>query len=321
MATFRKALACAIGFGLTGIVYAQGYPAKPVRMIVAFAPGGSTDTVTRALVQKLAPALGQSILVDNRPGAGGNVGTEIVAKSPPDGYTLLMAAGSHAINATLYPKLPFDSVRDFEPVALVCTVTGILVAHPSLPVRSARDLIALARAHRGEINFASAGVGTVTHLAGELFKFMAKIDMVHIAYRGSGPALNDLLGGQVSVMFANMPGTIQHVHSGRLRILAVNDAVRSALLPDVPTVAESGLPGYSANTWFGVLAPAKIASDIVQRINREIVRALGAPDLRERLAVEGAVVAAGSPEQFAAFLRSEVKKWADTIRAAGVRVN
>jgi len=300
---------------------AQGFPAKPIRLVVPSAAGGSTDTISRILGHRLAGALGQSVVVDNRPGAGGNIGAEFVAKSAPDGYTLLVPFGGFAVNATLYRKLPFDPVKDFEPVIQLCSVTGILVVNPALPVKSVGELIALAKARPGELNFASAGSGTVTHLAGELFKSMAGINIVHVPYRGSGPALNDLLGGQVPIMFPNMPGTIQHVQTGRLRVLAVNSLKRSPLLPDVPTIAESGVPGYEASTWFGVLAPAGTPTDVVDRLNVEIGRVLSAPELTDHFGKEGAVAVGGTPEQFRVFIKAEIEKWGTVVRASGARVD
>ncbi len=304
----------------SGTACAQDYPAKPIRLIVSSAAGGSTDTIARLVGQKLTPALGQSVIIENRPGAGGNIGDNFVAKSVPDGYTLLVAGGSLAVNVTLYRKLPFDAVKDLVPVAHLCVVTGMTVVHPSLPARSIGDLITLARARPGQINYASASSGSITHLAGELFKYMSKIEIVHIPYRGSGPALSDLLGGQVSLMFPNMPGTIQHVQAGRLRALAVNSAKRSPLLPNVPTVAET-VPGFEAGTWFGVLAPASTPAAIVARLNGEIVKTLATPDFAERLKAEGAIAVGGSPEQFGAFIRSEIEKWGRIVRDSVTRID
>lgn len=301
--------------------FAQSYPAKPIRFVVPSAAGGSTDIVARIVGQKLTSNLGQTVIIENRPGAGGIIGTEVIAKSPPDGYAVLLAPGSHAINASLYRKLPFDTVRDFDPVIHICMLTGILVVHPSLPAKSVRELIAFARAKPGQINFASAGGGTVTHLAGELFKTMAKVDIVHIPYRGSGPAAVDLLAGQVMLMFANMPGTIEHVQTGKLRVLAVNSAKRSLLLPDVPTTAESGVPGFEASGWFGVLAPAGTPKDIIGKLNTQIERVLGTPEMSERLKSEGAAAIGGPPEKFGAFIRDEINKWAKVVQASGARAD
>ncbi len=301
--------------------FAQSYPSKPVRFVIPSAPGGSTDIVGRLVGQKLTASLGQTVVIENRPGAGGIIGTEVVSRAAPDGYTLLLAPGSHAINASLYRKLPFDTVKDFDAVIHICTLTGILVAHPSLPVRSVRELVAFARAKPGEVNFASAGSGTVTHLTGEMFKTMAKVDILHVPYRGSGPAAIDLLAGQVMLMFASMPGIIEHVKSGRLRVLAVNNSKRSALLPEVPTTSESGVPGFEASGWFGLLAPAGMPKDLVARLNTQIERVLGAPDIAERFRVEGASAAGGPPEKFGTFIREEITKWAKVVQASGARAD
>jgi tripartite-type tricarboxylate transporter receptor subunit TctC len=301
--------------------HAQDYPNKPVRLVVPFAAGGSSDPVARLLAQKLGAFLGQPFVVENRPGAGGNIGADIVAKSRPDGYTLLFAAGSFAVNVSLFEKLPYDPLKDFDPVIHVCMVNGILVVHPSVKANSVQELVALARAQPGSVTFGSAGNGTILHLAGELFKSAAKVDMVHVPYKGSGPALADLIGGQVQTMFANMPGTLQHVKAGRLRVLAVTGDKRSSALPEVPTIAESGLPGFRAATWFGVLAPAGTPKEIVARLNAELAKALASPELIDHLRTEGADVVGGSPEQFGAFLKSEVERWGPVVRAAGIKPN
>lgn len=306
---------------VSGAALPQRYPDKPVRVVVPSAPGGSSDTITRIVAQKLSGTLGQSIVVDNRAGAAGNIGADIVAKTPPDGYTLLVPFGGHAINATLYRKLPYDLVKDFDPVILMVTVTGMLVVHPSLPVKSVKELIALAKARPGQIDFATPGIGNVVHLAGELFKIMVGVNIVPVPYRGSGPALAALLGGEVPVMFPNMPGTIGHVQAGRLRVLAVNSGQRSPLLPDVPTLAEAGVPGYEASTWFGVLAPSGTPKDIISKLNTEIARVLKAPEMVQALDREGAVAVGGSPEQFGAFIKAEIEKWGKVVQATGVRAD
>ena len=300
---------------------AADYPNRPVRLVVPFAAGGSSDTVSRLLAQKLGAAMGQSVVVENRPGAGGNIGAETVAKARPDGYTLLFAAGSLTVNVSLYEKLPFDPLKDFEPVIHVCTVNGILVTHPSVPATTVGELIALAKARPGTINFGSAGNGTILHLAGELFKTAAKVEMTHVPYRGSGPALSDLMAGQVQVMFANMPGTVQQVKAGKLRVLAATGAKRASSLPEVPTIAEAGLPGYQAATWFGILAPAGTPREIVTKLNAEIGKALRASDLEEHLRADGADVVGGTPEQFGAFLQSEVERWGPVVKRAGIKAN
>jgi tripartite-type tricarboxylate transporter receptor subunit TctC len=300
---------------------AQGYPDRPVKLIVPFAAGGSSDTVARIIAQKLTASMGQTFVVENKPGAGGNIGGDLVAKSPPDGYALLFAAGSTAINVSLYSKMPFDPQKDLDPVIHVCNVTGILVAHPTVPAKTVQELIQLAKDKPGTINYASAGAGTVIHLAGELFKLKTGVQMTHVPYKGSGPAMMDLIGGQVQVMFANMPGTLQHVKADRLRVLGVTTAKRSPLLPDVPTIAESGVEGYAAQTWFGVFAPAGTPKDIVAKLNAEINKALRAPELMEHLRLEGADAIGGTPEEFRAFVRGEIERWAPVVKAAGVKAN
>ena len=300
---------------------AQGYPDRPVKLIVPFAAGGSSDTISRIIAQKMTASLGQTFVVENKPGAGGNIGGDLVAKSTPDGYTLLFAAGSTAINPSLYATMPFDPVTDLEPVIHICNVTGILVTHPSVRVKTVPELVQLARAKPGTINYASAGAGTVIHLAGELFKMKSGVQMTHVPYKGSGPALTDLIGGQVQIMFANMPGTLQHVKAGRLSVLAVTSAKRSPLLPDVPTIAETGIEGYSASTWFGVFAPAGTSKEIVARLNVELNKALHAPELAEILRNEGAEVIGGTPAEFRTFFRGEVERWAPVVKAAGVKAN
>jgi tripartite-type tricarboxylate transporter receptor subunit TctC len=302
------------------VAHAQDYPARPIRLIVPFAPGGSSDTVSRLVAQKLSAALGQQVVLENRSGAGGNIGMDAVAKAAPDGYTLLFAAGSAAINVSLYDRLPFDPLKDLVPVSHVCNVNGILVVHPSVPARTLREFIDLARARPDAINYASAGSGTVVHLAGEMFKSMARVNLTHVPYKGSGPALTDLLGGQVQAMFANMPGTLQHVKADKLRVLAVTGARRSPLLPDVPAISEL-VPGYAASTWFGVFAPAGTPAAIVARVNAEIGKALAAPDLLATLRAEGAEPVGGSAEQFAQFFREEVSRWGAVVRASGARAN
>jgi tripartite-type tricarboxylate transporter receptor subunit TctC len=316
----RRALALALAFAAFPLL-AQDYPNKAVRVIIPFAAGGSSDTVGRLIAQKLTASTGQAFVIENRPGAGGNIGADLVAKSRPDGYTLLFPSGSFTVNVSLYEKLPYDPLTDFEPIIHVCMVNGILVAHPSVKATTVQELIGLARAQPGAINFGSAGNGTMLHLAGEMFKASAKVDLTHVPYKGSGPALADLLGGQVQLMFANMPGTLQHVKAGRLRVLAHTGDKRSAALPEVPTIAEAGLPGYRAATYFGVLAPAGTPREIISKLNAEFAKALASPDLVEHLRSEGADIVAGTPEQFRDFLKSEVERWPPIIRAAGIKPN
>ena len=302
--------------------FAQAYPNHVIRLVVPFPAGGTTDILARAAAQKLTESLGQPVVVDNRPGAGGNIGADVVAKSAPDGYTLLMGTvGTHAINPSLYTKMPYDHVKDFVPVVLVAGVPNVLVVNPSVPVNSVADLIKLAKSKPGAINFASSGSGTSIHLSGELFKTMAGVDMTHVPYKGSAPALTDLIGGQVQVMFDNLPSALPQIKGGKLRAIAVTSLKRAPVLPDVPTISESGLPGFEASSWFGVLAPAGTPAPIVARLNSEVNKWLQSPEAREQLLAQGAVAAGGTPEQFAAHIRSETEKWAKVVKASGAKVD
>ena len=300
-------------------VFAQSYPARPIRMIVAYPPGGGTDIVGRMMGQKLGENLGQTVVVDNRGGATGNIGTEIAARATADGYTLLMGnVAPNAINVSLFKKLPFDPVKDFAPVSLVAVTPNILVVQPSSPVKTVKDLIALAKSKPGTLNFPSAGVGSSSHLAGEMLKSMAGIDMVHVPYKGGGPALVALLSGQVQLMFATLPAAMPHVKSGKLRPVAVTTSHRSQALPELPTIAESGVPGYEAATWYGLLAPAGTPKAIVDRLHAEIVKIL-ATDTRQRLAAQGFEPAGTTPAEFAGYIKSEIVKWGKVIKDAGIR--
>lgn len=301
-------------------VTAQSYPIKPIRVIVAFAPGGGTDILARAIGQKLSEAWGQSVMIDNRPGAGGNIGTEFVARSAPDGYTLLAtSSGPFVIAPSLYAKLPYDTVKDFAPVTLAVSYFYVLVAHPSVPAKTIRELITLARARPGKLNIASGGVGTPPHLAAELFNMMAKVDIVHIGYKGTGAALIDVVGGHVDLLFGNLPSQLPHVRSGKLRPLGISTAQRSSLLPEVPTIGEAGVPGFEVSAWFGWLAPAGTPREIVLKLRSEIAKAMHAPDMKARLVNEGAEPVGGTPEQFAEHMRTETVKWAEVIRRAKVK--
>ena len=300
--------------------HADVYPSKPIRFVVAFPPGGGTDIIARSIAQKLGERLEQQIVVDNRPGAGGNIGTDIVAKSAPDGYTMLMgSAGPLAINASLFAAMPFDPVRDLAPVTLAASTPNVLVVHPSLKATTVKDLVALARAHPGEINFASSGHGTPAHLAGELFNSMAGVKLVHVPYKGASPALADLLGGQVQIMFSTMPPALPHVKEGKLRALAVTSLKRSPAMPGLPTLDEAALPGFEANTWHGVVLPAGAQSAIIARLNREIVAILHMPEVVERLSNQGAEPVGSTPEEFAAYIKSETVKWAKVVRESGAK--
>jgi tripartite-type tricarboxylate transporter receptor subunit TctC len=300
-------------------VSAQSYPSKPIRFVVPFAAGGGSDLVARTVAAKLTEALGQSVIVDNRAGAAGTIGADIAAKAPADGHTLLLGSnGPLAINPTLYTKLPYDAARDFAPVTLVTVMPFLLVTHPALPVRSVKDLIALAKARPGQLNYGSPGTGATTHLANELFKSMTGVDITHVPYKGVAPAAIDLISGQLQMMSGDLSTLMPHVQSGKMRALAVTSARRSTLLPNLPTVAEA-VPGYEASGWFGVLVPAGTPQSIVGRLNSEIVKGLASADARQRLAALGGEVAVGTPEQFAAHLRAESAKWGKLIRALGLR--
>ncbi len=304
------------------VVSAQSYPNRTIRLVVPFPAAGTTDILARAAAQKLTEAFGQSVIVDNRPGAAGNIGSDLVAKSAPDGYTLLMGTvGTHAINPSLYSKMPYDHVKDFVPVVLVAGVPNVLVVNPALPVNSVADLIKLAKDKPGQINFASSGSGTSIHLSGELFKTMAGVDITHIPYKGSSPALTDLIGGQVQIMFDNLPSALPQIKAGKLRAIAVTSSKRAPVLPDVPTISESGVPGFEASSWFGMLAPAGTPAPIVARINAEVNKWLQSAEAREKLLSQGAEAAGGSPQQFANHIRAESEKWAKVVKASGAKVD
>ena len=299
---------------------AQSYPAKPVRLIVPFPAGGIADIYGRLIGNRVAETWGQPVVVENRSGAGGNIGADLAAKSAPDGYTLVMGSiGTHAVNVSLFSKLPYDPVRDFAPIALVLEAEGLLVVHPSIPAQNVSELIQLARTR--PLTFASAGMGTASHLAGELFKSMAKIEMTHVPYKGNVPAITDLLAGQTSLLFATMPTVLPQAKAGKLRALATIGAARSAAAPDLPTVAESGLPGFDVTNWIGLFAPAGTPADIVRRWNGEVTRLMQSKEIESRLLREGARFVATTPEQFGAFVRAEIAKWAPVVKASGARVD
>ena len=301
-----------------GSALAQPYPLKPIRIIVPFPAGGIADTFARSVGQKLNEAWSQPVVVENRAGAGGNIGAEAVAKAPPDGYTLVMGSiGTHALNVTLFRDLPFDPIRDFAPVALVLEADGLLVVPPSLPVSSVEDLIQLARSKPASLAYGSAGMGTTSHLAGELFKSMAKVDITHVPYKGNVPALTDLLGGQIQMMFATMPTALPHVKAGKLKALASIRSARTKALPELPTVSEV-LAGFDANNWIGLFAPAGTPSQVVQLLNAEVVKVMNTAEMRKRVETEGATFSPMSAEQFADFVRKEVIEWREIIRAAGI---
>jgi tripartite-type tricarboxylate transporter receptor subunit TctC len=304
-----------------GGAHAQAYPSKPIRVVVPYVAGGNADITARTIAQKLGESLGVSVLVDNRPGANGGIGTDSVAKSAPDGYTLNMSAiGPHAVNVSLFSRLPFDPVEDFAPVALVLEAEGLLVVHPGVPAKSVWELIKYARAHPGKLTFASAGMGTASHLAGELFKTMAQLEMTHVPYKGNVPAITDLLAGQTSLLFATMPTVMPHAKAGKLRALATIGGERSMAAPDLPTVGES-LRGFEVNNWIGLFAPARTPQEIVRRWTAEVLRIMQSAEIRARLPNEGARFIPMTPEQFGTFQKSEIAKWAPVVRASGARVD
>jgi tripartite-type tricarboxylate transporter receptor subunit TctC len=304
--------------GLSGSAHAQAFPAKPVRVVNPFAPGGNTDIVTRAIAERLVPLLKQQVVIEHRPGAMTNIASEYVAKAPPDGYTLLMGGASNAINVSYLAKMPYDTMRDLEPVILCLKGANVLAAHPSLPARNVKELIALARAQPGKLNYASSGLGSSNHMAGELLKVMAKIDIEHIPYKGNNPALTDTMGGHVHMLFAGVPSLLPQVQSGRLRAIAISTLKRAPALPQVPTFDESGLRGYEATNWFGLFAPARTPSEIVGRLNADIDKAIRSPELVERFGNESLEVVGGPPEAFKAFVAAEIDKYARVIKAAGI---
>ncbi len=311
------ALAAALAIAPLGAA-AQAYPTKAVTIIVPFAAGGTTDILARVVGQALTQELGQSVIVDNRAGAGGNIGGALAAKSAADGHTLFMGTvGTHAINAALYKKMPFDPVKDFVPLTRVAMVPNLLVAHPSKPYKNVKELVAYAKANPRRVNFGSSGAGSSIHLSGELFNAMAKVEMVHVPYKGSAPAVSDLIGGQIDIMFDNMPSAIQHVRAGRLKALAVTTAKRSPELPDVPTIAEAGVPGYEATSWFGMFAPAGTPAPVVAKLNAALLKVLADPEVKKKLAEQGAEPHGEKPEQFAAFIRAEADKWSQVVKQSG----
>ena len=302
---------------------AQTYPAKQVRLVVPYAAGSGGDIIGRVFAAKLGQNWSQQVLTDNRPGVGGGIGSELVAKSAPDGHTLLLgASSSHAINVSLYSKLGYDPIKDFAPIALLVRAPNVLAAHPSVPVRNVKDLIALAKSRPGQITYGSSGNGTSNHLSGELLKHMAGIDIVHVPYKGSSQSLTDLMGGQLSTVFAPILTAMPHFKSGRIKPLAVTTVQRTAVAPELPTIAESGVPGYESYAWFGILAPAGTPREIVTRLNKESLAILAQPDVRESLKQRGADPAEpNTPEQFASYIQSEINKWGKIIRVSGATVN
>jgi len=297
----------------------QAYPNRPIRIIVPFAVGGIADTFARAIGIKLTEAWGQPVVIENRTGAGGNIGAEAVAKAPPDGYTLVMGnIGTHAVNPYLIKNMPFDPLKDFVPIAHVLDAEGLLVVHPSVPAQSVPELIALARRESGKLSYASGGIGTTSHLAGELFKSLAKVDIVHVPYKGNSPAITDVMGGQATMAFATMPTVLPHVKAGKLRVLGVLGAARTPALPEVPPIGET-IKGFDVANWIGLFAPAGTPADVVTRLNAEVQKIMRSPEIQKRLETEGAKFIPTTPQSFAAFQRSEAEKWGRAIREAGIR--
>jgi tripartite-type tricarboxylate transporter receptor subunit TctC len=311
----------AVSSGMAGGAFAQSYPNKPMRFVVAMSPGGVTDILARIVGQKLTESWGQAVVIDNRPGASGMLGSEYTAKAPPDGYTIQMAQiSTHAINLSLFSKVPYDPVKDFAPVTQIAALTGWLVVHPSFPANSVQELIALAKAKPGEINFATGGIGTTLHLAGELLKTMAGIDIVHVAYSGA-KFLPAVIGGEIPIALDNMPSSIAFVKSGKLKALAVITSKRSPTMPELPTIAESGVPGFEVASWIGVVAPAKTPRDIVNKLHAEIIRILRMPDVQQRFFELGADPVGNTPEQFGAYIQAEIVKWAKVVKDSGAHAN
>jgi tripartite-type tricarboxylate transporter receptor subunit TctC len=310
------------GLALTaGTVNAQqDYPTKPIRIIVGVAPGGATDILARTVGARLTETFKQQVIVENRPGANHIIGGEITAKSPRDGHTLQMIPEGFVINASVYARLPFDPLRDFSPVAIVANVPNVLVVHPSLPARSVKQFAAIARARPGQLSYGSSSVGSPSHMSGELFKVMAKVDYVHVPYKGQALALVDLMGGHIQFLFPSIPAAVAHVRSGRLVPLGVTTAQRASALPDVPTIAEAGMPGYEVSGWYGVIGPAGLPPAVVARLNKEINGFLQASETRKQLSSEGAEPRTGTPEEFAATMASDLQKWAKVVAAAGIKI-
>jgi len=320
-AALRVACLAAAAATFASGAIAQSYPAKPVRLVVPYAPGGAVDIIARATAQELAKRLGQQIIVDNRTGAGGNIASDTVAKALPDGYTLLMASPANTINSSLYTNMPYDPLRDLVAIALIGSVPSVMVANPSLPVQDIRQLIALAKAKPGALTYGSGGSGTTEHLAGEMFKSFAGIDLLHVPYKGGAQVMIDLMGGQVALMFSNQLGVLPHIKAGKLKALGVASAERSAALPDVPTFAEAGFPDFKVSVWWGVMGPAGMPKEIVNQLNREIVAGLSSPEMKGRLQAMSAQPIGGTPEQFAAFFAAETKRWAPIVKASGAKAD
>ena len=322
----RRALtaasALALAAALPGVALAQAYPNKPITMIVPFPAGGTTDILARIVGKALEGELGQPVVIDNKAGAGGNIGAQQAARAKPDGYTLFMGTvGTHGINESLYRKLPYSPLGDFQPITRVAMVPNLLVAHPSRPYKTVKELIDYAQKNPGKVNYASSGSGTSIHLSGELFKSMAKVDMMHVPYKGSAPAVADLLGGQTDIMFDNMPSAFQHVKAGKLRAIAVTTDKRYPELPDVPTIAEAGVPGYNATSWFGLFTNRKVPADVLAKLNDAMVKILTKPEVIKQMAEQGAVAHPEKPAEFEAFIKAETAKWGPVVKQSGATVD
>jgi tripartite-type tricarboxylate transporter receptor subunit TctC len=318
--TVRFLLPFLMMISAAGAAWGQAWPTKPVRWVSPFAPGGGTDITSRIIAQKLSPVLGQQVVVENRGGAGGNIGADLVAKSPPDGYTILLGSvGPIAINVSLYKKLPYDPVKDLVPVTLAANALNVLVVHPALPAKSVKELIALARARPDELSFGSSGNGATDHLAGELFKAMTGTKMLHIPYKGGAPAMLDLMGGQVQIVFATMATSVGAIKGGKIRALAMTGNKRFELMPELPTIAQAGVPGFEVNNWYGVFVPAGTPREIVAKLNAETVKVLQQPDVKAKLLESGIEAVWDTPEQFAVYIQSETRKWAKVVKDSGAR--
>lgn len=317
-----RVLLAGLSFAVAASAAAQGFPNKPIKLICPFPPAGAVDIASRAIANELTKTLGQTVTVENRPGAGGNLGAEAAARSAPDGYTLFMStSGIQAINPALYAKMPVDVNKELASVAPLVSLNNVLVLHPSVKAGSVKDVIAMAKAQPGKINYASSGNGTSIHMSGAMFTHLAGLDMIHIPYKGSGPAVTDLLAGQVMMMFDNIPSSLPHIRSGKLKALATTGAKRDAALPDLPTIAEAGLPGYESGVWFGLMVPAATPKDIVARLNAEAVKGANAPDFQKRMKDLGYNIIPGTPEQMADMIKAEIARWTPIVKASGAKID
>jgi tripartite-type tricarboxylate transporter receptor subunit TctC len=315
----RKVVIAGLGIALCSAAFAQSYPTRPIRLIVPYPPGGATDIIARGVADKVGHTIGQQVVVDNRGGGAQIIGTDLVAKAAPNGYTILLASVTHSINPGLQPKLPYDSIRDFAPITLMASGANVLVVHPSVAARSTKELIALAKSRPGQLNYASSGNGSGGHLAAELFKTMTDTDMTHVPYKGGGPAYVDLVAGQVNLMFTSPVPTLPHVKAGKLRALATTGAGRSSAMPDLPTIAETGLAGYEASLWYGILSPAGMPAPVVSLLHKHIVAALRQPEMKERFGPLGVEIATSTPEEFLQHIQRETAKWTKVIKAADIK--